>query len=188
MAMDDPALVARVAAGDEEALRELTCRYRAPLRRYLWRQLDGDARAVEEAVQDVFVAVWRGAARYRGDAKVATWLFQIARYLALRARHDGRRHAALTPLEQDEGKEGQADWLGVSCEDEVIDRLALADALRRLSAKHREVLELVFVFGFSPDEVARILEAPLGTVKSRISYARRALLLALSGTPAKEAR
>ena len=186
--MDDPALVARVAAGDEEALRELTARYRAPLRRYLWRQLDGDARAVEEVVQDVFVAVWRGAARYRGEAKVATWLFQIARFQALRARRSANRHAALMPLEPEEGEDGQADWLGVSCEDEVIDRLELTEALGRLSPKHRETLELVFVFGFSPDEVARILEAPVGTIKSRISYARRALLLALSAAPAKEAR
>lgn len=187
--MDDPALVERVAAGDSEALRELAVRYHAPLRRYLWRQLDGDARAVEEAVQDVFVAVWRGAASYRGEAKVSTWLFQIARYLALRARHNASRQATLTPLESaQEGEGGQVDWLSVSCEDEVIDRLALTDALRRLSAKHREVLELVFVFGFSPDEVARILDVPDGTVKSRISYARRALLLALRGTPAKEAR
>lgn len=188
MARDDLALVALVAAGDEEALRELAYRYHAPLRRYLWRQLDGDARAVEEAVQDVFVGVWRGAASYRGEAKVATWLFQIARYLSVRARRNASRHAGLTPLEPEEGEGAQADWLGVSCEDEVIDRLALADALRQLSAKHRETLELVFVFGFSPDEVARILDVPGGTVKSRISYARRALLLALSGAPAKEAR
>lgn len=186
--MDDPALVARVAAGDEEALRELAARYHAPLRRYLWRQLDGDPRAVEEAVQDVFVAVWRGAAGYRGEAKVATWLFQIARYLALRARRNASRHAALMPLEPEDGESGQADWLGVSCEDEVIERLALIDALGRLSPKHRETLELVFVFGFSPDEVARILDVPGGTVKSRISYARRALLLALSAAPAKEAQ
>ena len=186
--MDDPALVERVAAGDSEALRELTHRYRAPLRRYLWRQLNGDARAVEEAVQDVFVAVWRGAASYRGEAKVATWLFQIARYLALRARRNESRHAALTPLEPGDGESERPDWLGVSCEDEVIDRLALTDALQRLSNKHRETLELVFVFGFSPDEVARILDVPGGTVKSRISYARKALLLALSGAVAKETR
>ncbi len=187
MAMDDPALVERVAHGDSEALRELTARYRAPLRRYLWRQLDGDARAVEETVQDVFVAVWRGAAGYRGEAKVATWLFQIARYAASRARRKASHHAALTPLEPEEGDGERADWLSASCEDEVIDRLALTDALRELSAKHRETLELVFVFGFSPDEVARILEAPVGTIKSRISYARRALLLALRGAPTKEA-
>ncbi len=186
--MEDPALVELVAAGDSEALRELTAHYRAPLRRYLWRQLDGDARAVEEAVQDVFVAVWRGAAGYRGEAKVATWLFQIARYQALRARRSASRHAALMPLEPEEGEGGQADWLGVSCEDEVIDRMELTDALRRLSPKHRETLELVFVFGFSPDEVARILDIPGGTVKSRISYARRALLIALSAAPAKAAR
>jgi RNA polymerase sigma-70 factor (ECF subfamily) len=188
MESDDLALLERVAAGDEEALRELTERYRAPLRRYLWRQLRGDARAVEEAVQDVFVAVWRGAAGYRGDAKVVTWLFQIARYLALRARRKELRHAGDVSLTLEDGDERQADWLSASYEDEVVDRLALAGALEQLSEKHREALELVFFFGFSADEVARILETPVGTVKSRVSYARRALLLALGGAPAKPAK
>lgn len=187
MATDDPDLVARVAAGDEEALRELVSRHHASLRRYLWRQLDGDAPAVEEAVQDVFVAVWRGAAAYRSEAKVSTWLFQIARFLALRARRGQRRAAGMALLEAEEGEDAPSGWPGSSHEDVVIDRLILAECLRQLSNKHREALELVFVFGFSPDEVAHILGIPSGTVKSRISYARRALFLALDGAAAKEA-
>jgi RNA polymerase sigma-70 factor (ECF subfamily) len=78
--------LARIARGDEEALRQLYDAFRPRLRNYLWRQLDGDATAVEEALQGVFVAVWRTAASYRGEARVATWLFQIARYRALRLR------------------------------------------------------------------------------------------------------
>ena len=57
----------------------------------------------------------------------------------------------------------------------MIDRLALAAALDQLSPRHREALELVFLQGFTLEEVAGILDVPLGTVKSRISYARRAL-------------
>jgi RNA polymerase sigma-70 factor (ECF subfamily) len=62
-----------------------------------------------------------------------------------------------------------------SVEDVVLDRLSLGAALAKLSAVHREVLDLVFVQGFRLDEVAVIVSVPLGTVKSRISYARRAL-------------
>ena len=57
----------------------------------------------------------------------------------------------------------------------MIERMALADALDRLSAKHREALDLVFSYGFSLEEAARVLDVPLGTIKSRLSYARRAL-------------
>jgi RNA polymerase sigma-70 factor (ECF subfamily) len=57
----------------------------------------------------------------------------------------------------------------------VVDRLALEEALSQLSPAHREALELVFLQGFSLAEVAQILGVALGTVKSRLSYARRAL-------------
>ncbi|HEX5570807.1 MAG TPA: RNA polymerase sigma factor, partial [Ktedonobacterales bacterium] len=67
------------------------------------------------------------------------------------------------------------------------DRVALRDALARLSPRHREALTLVFQHGFSPQEVAQILDVPAGTVKSRISYARKALLRALDLTLAEEA-
>jgi RNA polymerase sigma-70 factor (ECF subfamily) len=60
-------------------------------------------------------------------------------------------------------------------EDVVVTRLSLLDALRALPAKQREVLYLVFVQGFAPAEVGDVLEVPVGTVKSRIRLARRAL-------------
>lgn len=67
-------------------------------------------------------------------------------------------------------------------------RLTLAAALAELSAQHREVLELVFAQGFALAEVAQILAVPVGTVKSRVSYARRALLKALAAARRTEER
>lgn len=70
MTTPDPALLlCRIADGDEEALRQLYVEHRPRLRRYLWSQLDGDGHAVEEALQDTFLAVWRTAGAYRGEAK-----------------------------------------------------------------------------------------------------------------------
>ena len=181
MALDDHTLLARVALGDDAALQALYEHYAPRLTRYLWHQLDGDLHAVEEALQDVFVAIWRSAASFRGDAKVATWIYQIAHYTALRLRRDRLQRAEATQVPVAEPDE--AIELGATlpaCDEAVIDRLLLADALRQLSAKHREVLRLVVAEGFSLDETARILGIPSGTVKSRLSYARRALLRALS--------
>lgn len=176
MTADPQLLVARVATGDEEALGELYALFRPRLRRYLWHQLGGDLQAVEETLQDVFLAVWRTAGAYRGDARVATWLYQIAHYQAIHARQSRRLHdAAHTVAASGDGDSAAEDIASASHEDEVLDRLTLADAFRRLSAPHRDVLELVFRHGFSLEETAHILDVPLGTVKSRISYARRAL-------------
>ena len=190
MTPEDEVLLAEIAGGDQEALRELYARYRPRLRRYLWYQFDGDAGRLEEALQDVFLAVWRSAGKYRGEARVATWLFQIAHHQVLHARRDAARRItgqlALFGEHLDEEMVPDPNWQSASHEDQVLDRLVLAEALGRLSARHREVLELIFVHGFSPGEVAQILEVPDGTVKSRVSYARRALRKELTAAKAGE--
>jgi RNA polymerase sigma-70 factor (ECF subfamily) len=173
---DDRLLLAQVAAGDQETLRALYAAYAPRLWRFLLQQLGANAGWAEEVLQDVFVAVWRSAGGYRGEAHVATWIFRIAHHLAANARRDRARRPEghLVELPED-AEEGALIGLDPSCEDAVLGRLALADALERISPRHRAVIELVFAQGFSCEEVARILGVPAGTVKSRLSYARRAL-------------
>lgn len=187
MTTPDPALLlCRIADGDEEALRQLYVEHRPRLRRYLWSQLDGDGHAVEEALQDTFLAVWRTAGAYRGEAKVATWLFQIAHYVALRTRKAAaRRWQSETEIAPSEAAAVPAT---ASPEDAVLDQLTLDEALSRLSTKHRAVLHLVFQQGFTAEEAAQILGVPVGTVKSRVSYARRALQSALTCQLPEDAR
>jgi RNA polymerase sigma-70 factor (ECF subfamily) len=186
---DHHVLLAQIATGDEDALRQLYTRLRPALRRYLWHQLDGDAIAVEEALQDTFFAVWRSASSFRGEAKVATWVYQIARYQSLHARRRTARVSAVTSYgpADEEGDEERAS-AAPSCEDEVVDRLTLSAALRQISRKHREALELVFAHGFTLEEAAAILDVPVGTVKSRVSYARRALLRELEAQALEDSR
>lgn len=178
-ANEDAAWLARVADGDEQALRVLYDRHRAQLYRYLWHQMDGEAAAIDDALQEVFLAAWRTAAGFRGQATVATWLFQIAhhRVAALRAQHASH---PTTPL--DDAHLRTVTDHAPSLEQAVIARLDLGAALRRLSPKHREALELVALHGCSLEETAQILGVPLGTVKSRISNARRALAQDLFAT------
>jgi RNA polymerase sigma-70 factor, ECF subfamily len=179
MADDEQTLVARIARDDQEALCILYTRYRPRLWRYLWRRLDGNVGAVEDAMQETWLAVWRGAPGYRPQGQVAAWIFQIAhRYIAhLRRdearRPEGRLHSRALHPENDEALTAFCET--DSHEERVVDRLTLVDALRALSPAHREVLELVFHHGFALAEVAQILDIPLGTAKSRVSYARRAL-------------
>lgn len=174
--------LAVIAQSDEDALAALYQALRPRLRRYLWRQLDGDMAAIEDTLQEVFLAVWRSAQSYRGEARVATWVFQIAHHLAAHVYHARvrqQRREIPPPSDRDDEQPEPPGWRRAAHDDEVMERLALGSALDSLSQKHREVLELVFDQGFSLEEVSRILQTPLGTVKSRLSYARQALLRAL---------
>ena len=173
-------LLSRVAVADEDALHTLYLRLRPRLWRYLWRQLEGDRPLIEDTLQEVFLAVWRSAGRFRGEARVATWVFQIARHLSLRVRHTPTRQMEALPQEDADARDvSDSPWRQESFEDAALDRVAFAEALRQLSPKHRETLQLVFSLGFTLDEAAAILSIPTGTVKSRISYARQALVRAL---------
>ena len=179
---DQQTLLARVAAGDDEALHALYEQLRPRLRRYLWHQLDGDLAAVDDTLQEVFLAIWRAASTYRGDARVTTWIFQIAHFQALRTRRSLARRSDPLPMEDwasSDVRPLSPVWRSPAHDDEVANRLALASALHQLSPPHREALELVFYQGFSLAEVGAILGIPVGTVKSRISYARKALLKAI---------
>lgn len=189
MLTSDPTLLLQhIAGGDEEALRQLYVAFRPRLQRYLWHQFDGDGHAVEEALQDIFVAVWRTAAGYRGEAKVTTWLFQIAHYVVLRTREAMARRGQGTMLTAPDPAQEADVALASSPEAEVLDRMALDGALDRLSPKHRTVLLLVFQQGFTAEEAAQILNVPVGTIKSRVSYARRALQSALACLLAEDVR
>jgi RNA polymerase sigma-70 factor (ECF subfamily) len=95
---DDPdfPLVQALADGDERALEILYARHGPHLFAYLTGLL-GDSALAEEVVQDVMLAAWRGAAFFRGESTVRTWLLAIARR---RARRTGRRHTLpQTPLD-----------------------------------------------------------------------------------------
>ncbi len=183
---DDEGLICRIAGGDEEALRQLYVGYRVRLWQYLWPQLNGDAQRVEEVLQDVFLAVWRQARTFRGEARASTWLFRIARYRASNAMRDRARQPegySTSLATGDDGEGGVYECAGTaSHEDAVLDRVALAEGMAKLAPKHREVLDLFFYHGFTLDEVAHILDIPTGTVKSRLSYARHALQRELRGT------
>lgn len=183
-------LLAQISSGDQDAMQRLYVVFYQRMWSYLWRQLDRDPGWTEEAVQDVFLAAWRSAASYRGEARVGTWLFRIAHNLAANARRAKGRRLQGQPLDSvgssdEQGEVGDALALH-SAEDVVVGRMMLAQALGRLSPHHRDVLDLAFHQGFGADEIAMILAIPVGTVKSRMSYARRALQQQLTQAQAIE--
>jgi RNA polymerase sigma factor (sigma-70 family) len=178
----DRAHLARIANGDQDALRRLYEAYHPRLWRYLWFALAGDEALVEEVIQDCFLAVWQSAASFRGTAKVATWLFQIAHNRAVNARRKQGRTLDI-PFATEDDLPGDDAF-----EEAVINRVVLAQAIGRLAPMHQEVLHLFFYRGFTLTEIATILQIPVGTVKSRLNHARRALLLQLGTATPQEDR
>ena len=180
--IEDRQLVARMAAGDQQALTELYARYAGPLFTYL-RLLSADTGVAEELLQDTILAAWRGAAGYAGHASVHAWLLGIARRRAhdvLRRRPE--RGGAAWAVETAPAVEPDPEQLVLA----RVEQETLADAIGRLAPIHREVLVLTFDHELSYRELSAVLEIPLGTVKSRLNHAKRALaaqLLAKDKTP-----
>ncbi len=174
----DVQVVRQIAAGDAEALRTLYAAYGQRLYAYALR-LTSDPVSAEEVLQESLVAVWQGARRFRGEGRVLAWLLGIVHHKALSARRtiqtNLQRNQALETGE-DEGTEVPD---GAPLPDEQAaqheQRTLIAAGLERLSLEHRMVLELVFYQGLSLNEVAEVCECPLGTIKSRLNYAKASL-------------
>ena len=169
-------LLARVAKRDREALAEIYARFQRPLFSYLYHLL-GQKELAEDVLQEVLVIIWQKAHTFQRVARAAHWIFGIAHHQAFKAL---RRDASVTFLGleaaldlPDETPGPEADLLRRTTHEEI------AGALARLTPEHREVLELAFFQDFACKEIAAIVGIPLGTVKSRLSYARRALKAAL---------
>jgi RNA polymerase sigma-70 factor (ECF subfamily) len=128
----------------------------------------------EEVLQDTMLAVWRGAASFRGESQVRTWLIAIAR----RQMRDRLRRQHVAPVDQSALNEQPVAEPGP--EELALDRIEMASAIETLTLRHREVLGLVFGAGLTMAEVAELLEVPIGTIKSRLAAARTALLQALN--------
>jgi RNA polymerase sigma-70 factor (ECF subfamily) len=174
---DDGWLVRRVASGDRDALATLYRRHGRVVLAQITLAV-GEPALSEEILQDTMLAVWRGAASFRGESAVRSWIIAIARRQARdRLRHRPARIAA-----------DVADLSGLPApeagpEEAAIERAeaaVIADAVGQLGRLHREVLGLVFGAGLTLAETAAVLEVPVGTVKSRVSAARAALARGLA--------
>jgi RNA polymerase sigma-70 factor, ECF subfamily len=166
----DKALIRRIAAGDQSAMRALFARYRVTLYRWLLRLVD-DATLADDLLSEVFLDVWRQAASFEARSSVSTWLFAIARYKALSA------HRRRTDAELDEAT---ASTVPDTADDpettlQKKDRAkALRESLPRLSPEHREVIDLAYYHGKSVKEIADITGINEATVKTRMLRAQEA--------------
>ena len=168
----DAELVRLVAAGDEAALRTLVDRHTPWLTLRLRRRV-GDPDVIADVLQDTFVAVWRGAGRWRGDGEVAAWVWGIA---IRRLISHLRGRPAPSPVSAEVIHAAAA--AESSAEDQVLLGVEHGDvgaALNGLSPELRMVVQATLIDGLSTREAAQMLGIPQGTVKSRLRAAKPAL-------------
>ncbi len=164
-------LIRRMTVGDENAIRELYATYGQRLYAYALR-LTNDPAIAEDVTQETLVVAWRTAGSFRGEGRLIAWLLGIVHHSAMKSL----RHVS-QPLEE-AAPEGNASPEDHAQAEEM--KRWVRKGLQDLSAEHRAVLELVFYQGLTLNEVAEVCHCPLGTVKSRLSYARRHLRGVLS--------
>jgi RNA polymerase sigma-70 factor (ECF subfamily) len=165
-------LVLRCQAGDEAAFVELVGEYSPRLRYYLRKMLtEGDH--AEDALQDVWLQVFRGLPKLADPGAFPAWVYRIARDRAYREWR--KRRPAARSLEETDVPEEPNSSGGLSAEDAEF----IHAALDGLAPEHREVLVLCFLEDMSYEDIAQAIGCPLGTVRSRIHYAKRALRCAL---------
>lgn len=171
----DSALVERMMAGDENALAALYDRYSGLLFAMLVRILR-DTGAAEEVLQDLFLHLWRSAARYdAARGSLPAWLLVIGRNRAIsRLRRRGPQEV------QDDGEKFSMESVASpsNMEDEawraqMMNRLR--NAMAALPGEQRKAVELAYFEGMTQTEIAAKTNTPLGTVKSRVRAAMQTL-------------
>ena len=181
--LSDEAVVALVARSDDVALGELYDRFGRHAYGLALRVLR-DEQLAEDAVQEAFLAVWRGAARFLPErAGARAWVLTLVHRRAVDlVRREQRRRADQLPetTSADDRSSEEVAW-------ERFERERVQAALRRLPDPQREAIELAYYGGFTQSELAERLGQPLGTIKSRIFVGLSNLRELLEAGPPEEA-
>lgn len=174
-------LVRKALAGDERAFRKvLESHY--PLIYSVVRGVAGQHGETDDIVQEVFIKIFRALGDFRGDSRLSTWIYRIARNEALNAID--RRRPQVIPIEDcadlpDAGESPETSHR------RRIGRERLERLLERLDEKQRVAIELRYIGDKSYEEIAEIMDIPLGTVKTYIYRAKLSLKRMMTGGAAK---
>lgn len=175
--VDDLDLIRRMQAGDDDAVRDLYAQYGQRLYAYALRLTDDPATA-EDVTQNTLVTAWRTAHTFRAEGRLIAWLLGIVHHTAMKAIRNRANY--LDDVAEESFREDQP-----SPEEQAQvkdERRWVRQGMQSLSPEHRAVLELIFYQELTLNEVAQVLNIPVGTVKSRLSYARTHLRGVLART------
>ncbi len=164
------------ASHEDTLVKMLYEEHAGPLLMFVLRLTGGDRQRAEDIVQETLLRAWRNAHRLgaQGQQSLRPWLVTVARRIAI----DDHRSASARPAETYD-RELESFPSTADDTDRVLQSMTVSDALRELSQSHREILIETYFRGRTVPEAAEKLNLPLGTAKSRVYYALRALRTAL---------
>ncbi len=179
-AISEAELIERARAGDADACHDLVVAYRRPVFSVVLRMVR-DPGVAEDLVQETFVKAFRHLDSFDISRKLSSWLFKIAHNTTLDAlRRKTLPTISLDPGE-DESTDHRKDWEDTRAArpDQRVERSDLAQAIEtamdKLPPRYREIVALRYQEGLAYQEIAEILELPMGTVKTHIHRARHAM-------------
>jgi RNA polymerase sigma-70 factor (ECF subfamily) len=160
---------------DDMIVAELYRQYRAPLMSFVLRLTAGDRQQAEDVVQETMVRAWRQVRELDlSGPSLMPWLATVARRIVI--DHGRRRRARPTET----GDVLLENVPVADATEDLLRKVIVSEALQALSAAHREVLNETILRDRTVNEAAEVLGIPVGTVKSRVYYAVRALRLVLA--------
>jgi RNA polymerase sigma-70 factor (ECF subfamily) len=162
-------LVVRCQAGDAGALAEIVGRYQARLS-YFLRKIVGPQAVIDDLLQEVWLDVFRAITKLNDPAAFPAWIYRIARDRAYRQLREAKRLTAMDTTAEIAAPEHDEDEEFTEDEAQLVH-----DCLDELSQEHREVLVLRFLEALSYEGIAAIVGCGVGTVRSRLHYAKLAL-------------
>lgn len=180
----DAMLVERTVAGDQHAFELLVIKYQRRIERLIGRMVR-DVDLVEDIAQETFIRAYRALAQFRGDAQFYTWLYRIAVNTAKKALLELKRNpvvsegALQSSDEDDETYRPQNELTSLETPETALAAkeigAAVNAAMDALPEELRQAVTLREIEGLSYEEIAELMNCPIGTVRSRIFRAREAI-------------
>jgi RNA polymerase sigma-70 factor (ECF subfamily) len=179
----DDLLVRRARDGDASAFGELVERHQTRIYAVCLRILS-DPEEARDAAQDAFVTAFRKLGQFRGDAAFTTWLHRIAVNACYDALRRAKRRPVLhTAVATDDDRGPEPGPPSADHADEIAGTVDVTRALATIPLDYRVAVVLADVEDLPYEEIARVLDVPVGTVKSRVHRGRIALAVAMTGEP-----
>lgn len=184
--LSDKALISLIKLGDREAFNILVKRYEKKVFNILYLQL-GPINDLEDLAQEVFLRIFKNINKFRGEAQFSTWIYRIVLNLSYDYKRKNKNIFSLNENIDEESQEVFENIIPTTEDDpeKTLERMELRmrirKAIKSLSKEYQEVLILREFEGLSYEEIAKILNCPMGTVESRLFRARDELRKKLIG-------